>query len=461
MKKVRLSQSVMLLLGLLLASCSSSDVNDLPEVVKPVTEDNSGKTSDNQEQNTGEETPTNTGEETPTNTGGDENVTLISLTDAEKQAVSNNNDFAFNFFRQASKPFMQEGKSLVVSPLSVTYALGMLNSGAQGKTAEELTSVLGFNGCTSQAVDELCQEIIENAPHVDSQVNLKLANCIVANQGTELAESYQQNMERYYQAEVFNKDFALPATVDFINDWCKKQTEGMIDRIISELKPLQRLLLMNAVYFKASWSGKFKKEDTKQETFTLENGSSVQVPMMHRTDGTEYAAADGYAAIGLPYGKGKNWRMYVLLPSAGKTVGDVLKGLTNASWQKTLQQMKGELVDVKLPKFKTEYEEELNDVLKSLGATKLFDAGDDFIAMTKNATPLSVSLIKQKTVIEVSEEGTEASAVTIDVLDAEDLGDDNTGGKKIMQFHATRPFVYLIQEATSGAVFFIGTYYGQ
>ena len=172
MKKVRLSQSVMLLLGLLLASCSSSDVNDLPEVVKPVTEDNSGKTSDNQKQNTGEETPTNT--------GGDENVTLISLTDAEKQAVGNNNDFAFNFFRQASKPFMQEGKSLVVSPLSVTYALGMLNSGAQGKTAEELTSVLGFNGCTSQAVDELCQEIIENAPHVDSQVNLKLANCIVA-----------------------------------------------------------------------------------------------------------------------------------------------------------------------------------------------------------------------------------------------------------------------------------------
>ena len=216
---------------------------------------------------------------------------------------------------------------------------------------------------------------------------------------------------------------------------------------------------MNAIYFKAAWSGKFKKEETKTERFTKENGVSSTVQMMHRIDATEYTSNDVYATIGLPYGHGSNWRMYVLLPNEGMTVNDVLGGLSNTSWNDNLSKMEGMLVDVKLPKFKTESEMELNGVLKALGASTMFGLTDDFSPMTKDATQLFIDLIKQKATIEVSEEGTEASAVTINMM----LGSngEGSGGTPIPQFYANRPFIYLIQESTSGAIFFMGTYQGK
>ena len=214
---------------------------------------------------------------------------------------------------------------------------------------------------------------------------------------------------------------------------------------------------MNAIYFKAAWSNKFKKEDTQMDTFTKGNGVSGYVQMMHRKDVTEYTSNDDYATISLPYGKNGNWRMYVLLPNEGKSIDDVMCGINNTSWEKNVAKMYGMTVDVKLPKFKIESEMDLNNVLKVLGATTMFNKNADFSLMTKDATQLFVDLIKQKATIEVSEEGTEASAVTINMM----FTSTGEGGEvEIPQFYANRPFIYLIQEASSGAIFFMGTYQG-
>ena len=400
----------------------------------------------------------NNGNQTENNGNVTTKTRNIELTDAQKQAVGKNNDFAFNFYRQLIKLPEVEGKNNIASPLSVTYAIGMLNDGAKGKTSEEMTSMLGFDNGTATDINELCRQLINEAPKIDELVVLKLADCIVTHLGTELAERYQKNMTDYYQAEVFSKDFSLASTIKFINDWCDQHTEGTIKEIIGKLDPEAKIVLMNAIYFKAAWSGKFKKEDTKDESFTNEKGGSSVVSMMHRIDATEYTENNAYSTISLPYGSGSNWRMYVLLPKEGSTVNDVLNGLNNASWSDNVAKMKGMVVDVKLPKFKIESDMELNDVLRALGASSMFSMNADFSLMTKDASQLFESLIKQKATIEVSEEGTEASAVTI-TLEAGSSGEGN-GGTQIPQFYANRPFIYLIQEASSGAVFFIGTYLG-
>lgn len=383
----------------------------------------------------------------------------MGLTDAQKQAVGKNNDFAFNFYRQLIQQPDVKGKSIITSPLSVTYAIGMLNDGAKGKTSEEMTSMLGFENGTAKDINELCRQLINEAPKIDEQVVLKLADCIVANLDIELTDQYQKDMTDFYQAEVFCKDFSQKSTITFINDWCNQHTEGNIKEIIHELNPEQKIVLMNAIYFKASWSGKFEKEETKKEKFTREDGVSSAVQMMHRRDATEYTSNDVYATIGLPYGHGSNWRMYVLLPHEGMTVNDVLGGLNNSSWNDNLSKMEGMGVDVKLPKFKTESEMQLNEVLKALGASTMFGLTADFSPMTKDATQLFIDLIKQKATIEVSEEGTEASAVTINMMCTSN--GDGDEGTPIPLFHANRPFIYLIQEATSGAIFFMGTYQGK
>ena len=150
--------------------------------------------------------------------------------------------------------------------------------------------------------------------------------------------------------------------------------------------------------------------------------------------------------------------MYVLLPNEGKSIDDVMCGINNTSWEKNVAKMYGMTVDVKLPKFKIESEMDLNNVLKALGATTMFNKNADFSLMTKDAMQLFVDLIKQKATIEVSEEGTEASAVTINMM----FTSTGEGGEvEIPQFYANRPFIYLIQEASSGAIFFIGTYQGK
>jgi serpin B len=178
----------------------------------------------------------------------------------------------------------------------------------------------------------------------------------------------------------------------------------MIKDIIDELSPEARIVLMNAIYFRAVWSGKFSEENTKYEPFTAEDGQVKQVAMMHKEDAVEYTNNNIYSTIGLPYGNGKNWRMYVLLPNAGKTVADILAGLTNNSWSKNVERMYGQKIDVKLPRFKTESELGLNDVIRSLGAPTIFSGKADFSAMSSES--LFVSLIKQKAAIEVSEDGT-------------------------------------------------------
>lgn len=377
---------------------------------------------------------------------------VIELTQEQRSFVEKNNDFSFNLYRAINEDMEKE--SNITSPLSVTYVLGMLNDGAEGNTSKEISQVLGFETNSKLAINEYCKSLIDQAPIADPSVILHIANIVAADKNVALRDSYQKDMQDYYSAEVASLDFSNRSSVDYLNNWCNEKSQGMIPEIIKNLSPEDLIILMNAVYFKATWTEKFDKNDTHEESFTMADNTSINLPMMHRNAQVRYCSNDIYTGIWLPFGSGDKWSMKVLLPEEGKTVDDIIASLTNESWNH--QNWMYAITDIKMPRFTTKSDIILNKLIASLGAPSMFDPMKaDFSLMTKNAYPLFVSLLKQKSAIEVTEEGTKTSAVTVALMDMADAGIEDRG-----VFHANRPFVYIIQEASSGAIFFIGTFQG-
>jgi len=380
----------------------------------------------------------------------------IELTDEQKALIQKNNDFSFNLFR-ALEQQTEVKRSNALSPISVTYVMGMLNDGAAGKTAQEIASVLGFGSSSATTVNELCKNMIEGIPLVDPTVSLTTANYIAARQDVVLEEQFKKDMDAYYHAEVASLDFSLPESKQTINDWCSRQTDGKITEMIEELNNSIVLILLNAVNFKATWTENFDPKDTKPGSFTKDDNTTCELPLMHRKADILYQANDTYASIYLPYGgKESKWGMTVLLPNEGKTVEDIINSLTATGWKESKAQMQPAFVDIQIPRFKTASNNYLKKAIASLGAPSVFDPENaNFSKISANFKELFVSEMLQKAAIEVNEEGTELVAVTAALMagfNPPPLSYD---------FHANRPFVYVIQEASSGAIFFIGTFRGE
>ena len=374
----------------------------------------------------------------------------IELTQEQKALVAKSNDFSFNLYRAIHAADHQ--KSNITSPLSVAYVLGMLNDGANGNTAKEISQVLGF-GATKQAINEYCKALIDQAPIADPSVILQIANIVAANQDVTLEKDFKNDMQNYYSAEVASLDFSKQSSVDYLNTWCKEKSGGMIPSIIDALSPEDLLVLMNAVYFKATWTEKFDEKETQEEVFTKADGSTIKLPMMHRNAQIRYCTNEVYTGIWLPFGSGDRWSMKVLLPEEGKTIDDIVKSLTGESWENNYWQHA--IVDIKMPRFSTKSDIMLNDMVSKLGAPSIFDPQKaDFSLISKNQKQFYVSQMKQKAAIEVNEEGTKTTAVTVAMM----KGSNIINGKG--EFHANRPCMYVIQEWSSGAIFFIGTFQG-
>jgi len=183
---------------------------------------------------------------------------------------------------------------------------------------------------------------------------------------------------------------------------------------------------------------------------------------MHRKALAQYSENDVCTMLNLPYGSGDKWSMKVLLPREGKTVDDVIASLNAESWQQLRYSGWGPIVDIEIPRFKTTFETNLIEPLSALGAPTMFTPGAaEFPNICSNyKQDLYVFLMKQKAAIEVDEEGTKASAVTITGL-VDSAAPWSYEKPMNVDFHANRPFVYVIQEASTGVIFFLGTYRGE
>jgi serpin B len=381
------------------------------------------------------------------------NTRSVELTEEQKLFVKKNNDFAFNFYRAVNNVY--GGQSTITSPLSATYLMGMINDGAEGITEQEITAMLGFGSGEKKAVNEFCKALIEQAPQTDPSVILQITNLIATDKKVEIMEPFRKDMADYYQAEVTALDFTQPSATDYLNKWCKDKTQGMVSAIVDEVDPTTLFALMNAICFKALWTNKFNKDNTRDEEFITQDGGKLTLPMMYQRVNALYGENDIYSMLCLPYGSW-GWNMYILLPHKNNGIDGLINSLSEKTWLQSLNSDNA-VVDVKIPKFKTANNLPLMDIVSRLGAPSMFEPEKaNLSGISKNTNPLYLTRIQQAAAIEVSEEGTEASAVSIA---AGTISSPMDPYKKV-DFHCNRPFVYIIQEASSGAIFFIGTFRG-
>ena len=380
---------------------------------------------------------------------------FLILSDAQHEMVNNNNSFAFSLYNKTMGM-----NSRVVSPLSVTYLMSMLANGADGETQQQILATLGWAGegiqqPSLQDINDYSRMLIEKTARLDKAVTVEIANYVAVNKEFKLNSKFQKSVERDYKAGVESLNFTSPSTLKHINDWCNDRTHGMIPSIINELDPDAVSYLMNAIYFNGTWKDKFSKEETKQEMFRGYTRDIQYVDMMHRHGEYFYADGDGYSAVSIPYGNGA-FRMTVILPIEGSFLRDVMASMDGGKFQALQRSMEKCNVDLKIPRFTTEVDLPLNDIISALGAPLIFSSQADFSQFARG--DFYVSKMFQKAKIEVSEEGTKAAAVTAAIMMMSAVRPEK---KRNVVFHADSPFAYIISENSTGSIYFMGQYTGK
>lgn len=376
----------------------------------------------------------------------------VELNSRSSEFVNQGKSFTYNYIDRINA---DSKKDYVVSPLSMQFLLGMILNGAQAETAEQISKVLGYGAGETDAVNEYCYAMLRQLPNLDKKTSLALANAIFVDEGYPLKKAYKTSVGKFYNAEIANLDFrnTIPST-KAINDWCSKNTNGLIPSIIDEVSPDMLAYLLNALYFKSQWKDKFDKSATADETFTNESGVKGKVKMMKREKECAYGKADLFQAVRIPYGNGA-FSMTVLLPRSGVKVADISAALAKSNGAILDGIFYSCDVDLWLPKFETTFRIKLNDILSDMGMPLAFQKSADFKAMSEYA--LCLSFVQQDAVIKVDEEGTEAAAIS----SAGMMKATAVGPQQSVVFHADHPFLYLITENSTGAVLFAGRYSGK
>ncbi|MEM7761127.1 MAG: serpin family protein [Cyanobacteria bacterium P01_A01_bin.40] len=366
------------------------------------------------------------------------------------QLVDANNRFGFDLLTQIEARSAQN-QNMMISPQSVAIALAIVRNGTAGETLAEIDRVLSLDSIDAQNIDPSYTQLIEALTAFDSNdVKIAIANSLWVNQNIALKEEYLNNAREFYQAKVSNLDFANAAVKNTINQWVADNTNKKITQIVDAVAPEDAMYLVNAIYFKGSWSQKFAAAATSQKPFYPTPESSKQVAMMSQTGDYRYYENEQFQAVRLPYGEGE-LGMYIFLPQTRSSLEQFQQQLNLDNWQEWLGQMRSQPGNISLPKFKLEYDIELNDVLQALGMQQVFNPSQaDFSRLTDSS--VAIDRVKHKTVIEVNEEGSEAAGVT-------SVGVHITSAMPETQpfdFNVNRPFFFAIRDEATESILFMG-----
>lgn len=373
---------------------------------------------------------------------------LVELdTRTQKEIAKTGNAFANKLMLQMNQQVTDQ--NMMISPMSLQYALGMLSNGCDETALKEITDAMGMNDYSLDMLNSFYYNLTQTLVQEDEDFTLKLANAIWIQNDYQVGQDFIQNNKALFHADVNNIDFyQVDKAKKTINEWASKATEGTIKELSLQINALTRMVLANACYLKGKWTVPFDKKDTKKEIFYNMDGSTSEANMMYLTEILNFRdrANEPYMAVELPYGN-QTFSMIVVLPKEDKTLDDILP---NINWSNMY--LGGQKVHVQLPKFKIEakYPEEITKCAKEMGINRIFIPG----SLSGINDELFVSFIAQDTFIEVDEAGTEASAVT-------NMGVDGSAGPgstppPTPTIRMDRPFAFAICENTTGAVLFMG-----
>lgn len=365
----------------------------------------------------------------------------------QKAIAQQGNVFATNLMLQMNKQVPDA--NLMISPMSLQYALGMLSNGCDKAALKEITDVMGMNDYSLDMLNSFFYNLTQTLTKEDKDFTLKLANAIWIQNGYEVGKDFIQNNKAIFGADVSDIDFGqADKAKKTINAWADKATNGTIKELSLQVNTDTRAVLANACYLKGKWTLPFDKKETKKETFYNQDGTTSEVDMMHLTKTFNFRDSEGepYMAIELPYGN-QTFHMVIVVPKDGYTLNEILPTF---DWNRL--SLGGEKVNVTLPKFKIEakYPEEIMKCVKKMGINQIFLSG----SLPGINEELFVGQIAQDTFIEVDEAGTEASAVTTISMELGSSGADYTPPTYTIRMD--RPFVFAIREKATGAVLFMG-----
>lgn len=374
-----------------------------------------------------------------------------SLTGVEKALVQSNNEFGVNLFQEIVRTADQE--NIFISPLSVAMALGMTLNGAAATTYEDMKNTLGFAGMAEDEINQSFKDLIALLTGLDDEVQFDIANSIWIRDTFEVLQDFIDVNRDYFDALVRRLDFSTQQAVDTMNAWVRDNTQGKIDGIVDPPIDWQTvMLLINAIYFKGTWTYEFDEADTRDDLFNLPDGSQTTVSMMHRESEFEYLENDDFQAVNLPYGNEK-FSMVVLLPKPDKDIDRFIDDFTPQSWEGLNNAFTEKTGILDMPKFRTEYKIKLNDILSAMGMEVAFRAGQADFSRINADQDLFISKVLHKTFVEVDEQGTEAAAVTSVMVSLESSG---SGPSLDFVMHVDRPFLFAIVENHSDTILFIG-----
>ncbi len=379
---------------------------------------------------------------------GDENK-IIRLDTKSAQLIEADNAFGLEVFQKIRKESDEE--NLMISPLSISVALAMAYNGAANDTKTEMEKAMKLNGLTAEQINNSYQMLIDALQSLDEDVVFEIANAIFYADGFTVKPGFLDINQTVYDAEVKKLNFGLSSAVNEINGWVAEKTHDKITKIIEKLNPLDRMVLLNAIYFNGIWKNKFDEKGTHLLPFTQTNGTSTEIPMMRKEEKLEYTSNSLFKAVKMPYGKGQ-YNMVVFLPADGKNSQDVIDAFSGSKWKSWMDgfETKDHVV-VTMPRFKFAFEIGLNKVLEQMGMVKAFQPETaDFSKITDE--DLYISSVIHKSFIDVNENGTEAAAVTAIVFTTTSAGNEPPK----TYFTVNKPFVFAITENDTGAILFLG-----
>lgn len=350
---------------------------------------------------------------------------------------------AASFSADLFKYNYSNGKTTLISPLSVLTALALVQNGAEGETLVQLERALG--GLDRDTLNAYMRAYCDFLTESDE---LKIANSVWTDSGAEAKRAFLQKAVDSYSAQLFSAPLSDPKTVESINSWVKKNTDGMIPKIIEKADRYAVMMLVNAIAFDAKWETPYKRSDIEKLEFTSYSGSKKKTDFMCSTENV-YLKDGGTVGFMKPYKNGR-FAFAALLPDENTGIDDYVASLSGDKLMKIFSSAKrGNEVNVKMPKFRAEYSAQLIDTLKKMGVKDAFDSKTaDFSSLIENRDAY-IATVVHKTFIEVDENGTRAAASTL-------VGADTMSLMEPYSVFLNRPFVYMIVDTETNLPLFIG-----
>ncbi|QDL07727.1 serpin family protein [Brasilonema octagenarum UFV-E1] len=367
----------------------------------------------------------------------------------DSKLITANTKFGFKLFSEVLKN--DSGKNIFVSPSSVAIALAMTYNGASGSTKEAMAKALEFKELNLEQINSsnvVLKKLLENS---DPKVQLTIANSLWGNRKASFQPDFLQRNRDFYTAKIASLNFTDASSLNVINDWVNQNTSGKITNIVEKIQPDQVLFLINAIYFKGSWTNEFDKQQTAEYPFYLQSGEQKQHPMMSQSGDYRYFENQQFQAVSLPYGKDAKMSFYIFLPKQNSNLQSFYQNLNAENWENWMAQFSKQQGSIRLPRFKMNYDVTLKNPLTAIGMGEAFSDQANFSAMGKD---LKISEVKHKTFVEVNEEGTEAAAATsVQMVPLSAL----LPPKEPFQMIVERPFFCAIRDNQTGSILFMGS----